>query len=181
VSFVDPRFLNEESGASGDDHPHADVRNGEAFLNTIYNAVTASPNWANTVLVMSYDEWGGFFEHIPPTTAPDNNPGNALRGFRVPCVIVSPFARRDYVASTVFDHTSVLKMIESQWNLQPLTARDAAANNLRDALDLTQHNTPAPRFNVPAGPFGGPCAAAAPAELEWEPLLELARASGWKV
>src|ERR1051326_6406150 len=70
VTFVEPRFLFEEQGLSGDDHPHSDIRNGEFFLNSIYEAITASPNWANTVLVMNYDEWGGFFEHVPPAVAP---------------------------------------------------------------------------------------------------------------
>src|SRR5438105_5167946 len=92
VSFVDPRFLAEGSGTSGDDHPHADIRNGEAFLNQVYTAVTTSPTWAQTVLVINYDEWGGFFEHVPPPAAPippaDQTAGNAdgLRGFRVPAL-----------------------------------------------------------------------------------------------
>ena len=70
VAFVDPRFLGEAEGTSGDDHPFADIRTGEAFLNQVYSAVTASPAWPNTVLVMTYDEWGGFFDHVPPTLAP---------------------------------------------------------------------------------------------------------------
>ena len=59
VSFVDPRFIGEDIGITNDDHPHADIRNGQAFLNAIYRAVTTSPNWASTVLVINYDEWGG--------------------------------------------------------------------------------------------------------------------------
>ena len=60
VSFVDPRFVGEEAGTSNDDHPFADVRNGQVFLNEVYEAVTSSPNWENTVFVVNYDEWGGF-------------------------------------------------------------------------------------------------------------------------
>jgi phospholipase C len=67
VSFVDPAFLGESQGVSDDDHPHADIRNGEAFLACVYAAVTRGLRWANTVLVISYDEWGGFFETCPPT------------------------------------------------------------------------------------------------------------------
>lgn len=184
VSFVDPRFLDENSGTSGDDHPHADVRNGEVFLNTIYEAVTNSPNWANTVLVINYDEWGGFFEHVRPQFAPDNNPATALRGFRVPCVLISPYARRSYVASTVFDHTSILKMIEWRWGLRPLTLRDAFANNLAHALDLSHPNPSVLPFVVPPGVFGAPCLtnlSASPVQSEWPALLELARANGWAV
>src|SRR5262249_46208367 len=116
VAFVEPRFLNNALGTSGDDHPFADIRNGEAFLDLVYQTVTHSPAWPHTVLVFTFDEWGGFFDHVPPTNAPippaDQAVGNdGLRGFRVPCLIVSPFARRQYVSSVVFDHTSVLRMI----------------------------------------------------------------------
>jgi phospholipase C len=183
VSFVDPRFLDESSGTSGDDHPHSDIRSGEAFLNLIYEAVTASPNWAHTVLVINYDEWGGFFEHVPPFFAPDNNPATALRGFRVPCLLISPFARRSYIARTVFDHASVLKLIEWRWGLRPLTLRDAFANNLAGAFDLSGFNPGVPQFPVPPGIFGSPCPPSVlPAvQSEWPPLLSLARANGWPV
>ncbi|HZQ53019.1 MAG TPA: alkaline phosphatase family protein [Bryobacteraceae bacterium] len=185
VSFVDPRFLDEESGTSGDDHPHADIRNGEVFLNLIYEAVTASPNWANTVLIINFDEWGGFFEHVPPHPAPDNNPAMALRGFRVPCIVISPYARRSYISHTTFDHTSVLKLIEWRWDLKPLTLRDASANNLATALDLESFNPDIPEFSVPVGLFGAPCPSSAAAALavdsEASALLELARATGWRV
>ena len=121
VSFVDPRFIDEQSGTSNDEHPHADIRNGEAFLNLVYSAVALSPAWRNTVLIINFDEWGGFFEHVAPSAAPiplaDQAAGNqdGLRGSRVPCLIVSPFARRGFVSSTVFDHTSVLRLIEWRW------------------------------------------------------------------
>src|SRR4029079_11565498 len=65
-----PRFIDEGSGTSGDDHPHADIRNGEALLNAVYTAVTTRPAWPHTVLVINFDEWGGFFDHVPPPTAP---------------------------------------------------------------------------------------------------------------
>jgi phospholipase C len=188
VAFVDPRFVDEDSGTSADDHPHADIRNGEAFLNLIYTAVTRSPAWPRTVLVFNYDEWGGFFDHVPPTAAPipdaDALAGNAdgLRGFRVPSLIVSPFAPREQVSSTVFDHTSVLRMIEWRWALDPLTVRDRTANNLAEALDFTATDLDAPRVPVPAGPFGAPCqpALARPAVPDhWESLRVIASNSGW--
>jgi phospholipase C len=192
VSFVDPRFEDEESGTSGDDHPHADIRDGEAFMASVYRAVTTSPNWANTVLVFNFDEWGGFFDHVPPQTTPipaaDAAAGNqdGRRGFRVPCLLVSPWARRSHVDRSVYDHTSVLKMIESRWSLPPLSVRDAGANDLANALDFSTPNLRANQYAVPAGPFGSACAVSTPAPPgaggeNWAALLALARASGWPV
>ena len=149
VSFVDPRFVDEGSGTSGDDHPHGDIRVGQYFLNSIYQAVTSSPNWDRTVLVINYDEWGGFFDHIAPEAAPDANPANALRGFRVPCLVISPFARRSFIGSRTYDHTSVLKMIEWRWSLPSLTPRDAAARNLAEVLDFGRADLHAPQWSVP--------------------------------
>src|SRR6185295_381608 len=112
VAFVDPSFAGEEEGSSEDEHPHADIRAGESFLNRTYRAVTTSPAWKHTVLIINFDEWGGFFEHIAPGTAPDVDPRFQQRGFRVPCLVISPFARRATIATGVYDHTSILKMIE---------------------------------------------------------------------
>ena len=189
VSFVEPRFLGEEAGVSNDDHPFADVRNGQTFLNEVYRAVTSSPAWPNTVLVINYDEWGGFFDHVPPTAAPippaDELAGNddGLRGFRTPCLVVSPFARREFVSHRLFDHTSVLKMIEWRWGLDPLTVRDASANNLAEALQFIAPDTRAKQFNIPSGPFGGLCVPGVPDETdgEWLPLLQMAALFGWPV
>ena len=162
VSFVDPRFAGEGIGISGDDHPHGDIRDGEAFLNAIYLALASSPNWKNTVLVINFDEWGGFFDHVPPTVAPIPPADAALgsdgrRGFRVPALVISPWSPRGTVAHGLYDHTSVLKMIEWRWNLRPLTVRDANANNLAEVLDFAHPNLTAPQFAVPTGPFGVPC------------------------
>jgi phospholipase C len=104
VSYVDPRFQGEEEGISGDDHPHGDIRDGEAFLNSVYRAVTTSPNWRHTVLVINFDEWGGFFDHVPPAVAPIPATDAALgsdgrRGFRVPAMVISPWSPRGRVAS----------------------------------------------------------------------------------
>ena len=188
VSFVDPRFLGESSGTSGDDHPHADIRNGEAFLNQIYTAVTTSPNWAQTVLVINYDEWGGFFEHVPPPAAPippaDQLAGNAdgLRGFRVPALVISPWSRHEHVSHTIYDHTSVLALIEWRWGLEPLTVRDATAHNLAAALDFNHQKRAAPQFDVPPGPFGAPCPIGSTAhDEEWTALRDLAQSYGWPV
>ncbi|MEO5875037.1 MAG: alkaline phosphatase family protein [Streptosporangiaceae bacterium] len=153
VSFVEPGFAGEAiPGTAQDEHPLADIRHGQAFLNGVYRAVTKSPNWERTLLVINYDEWGGFFDHVPPPEGPDPRPdlGTGLRGFRVPCTVISPRARRGAVAHGLYDHTSILKMIGWRHGLAPLTVRDAAANNLAEVLDFTgSPNLSAPQYRVP--------------------------------
>ena len=184
VSYVDPRLLGEEQGLSNDDHPHADVRNGQAFLNDIYNAVRTSPNWKNTILVITYDEWGGFFDHvapqrapIPPATAAAGDT-DGLRGFRVPTYIISTWSAAAEVSHTVFDHSSILNMIEWRWHLDPLTVRDATADNLASALDFSQRRLTAPAFAVPPGPFGFPCPVQEELPTDWDELAVIAHLLG---
>jgi phospholipase C len=152
VAFVEPVF------GGNDDHPNTDIRAGESFLNEVYRAVTTSPAWRRTLLVITFDEWGGFFDHVPPPPAPDVDPAHALRGFRVPCVLISPFARRRYVAHGTYDHASILRLIEWRWRLEPLSVRDARAKNLAAALDFTRRDLRAPRYAVPRVAPGSPCA-----------------------
>jgi phospholipase C len=185
VSYVDPRFLEELTGTTSDDHPNADIRNGQAFLNQVYTAVTTSPAWSRTLLVINYDEWGGFFEHVPPPAAripaATRAAGDAdgLRGFRVPCLLISPFAARRLVAHNVFDHTSVLRFIEWRWELEPLTVRDATANNLAGVLDFSGRDQRAPQYAVPPGPFGVPCPSSE--ANPWIIVRDLARGFGFQV
>jgi phospholipase C len=148
VAFVDPPFLGASNGRASDDEPFGDVRAGDAFLAQTYNAIRSSPAWRDTVLVITFDEWGGFYDHVPPEEAPDADPRFALRGFRVPCLVISPWARRGYVASDVYDHTSILRLIEWRWNLAPLSVRDASANNLADVLDFSRRRLAAPAYEV---------------------------------
>jgi phospholipase C len=150
VSFVDPPFNGEDSGTSSDDHPHGDVRAGESWLYKTYRAVTTGRDWKSTVLVINFDEWGGFFEHVAPEQTADVDPAFELRGFRVPCLLVSPFSARGAIAGDVYDHTSVLKMIEWRFSLPPLSVRDANANNLAEALDFKLDRHTAPDYVVPA-------------------------------
>jgi len=195
VAFVDGSFLQELTGTGADDHPFGDVRAGEAMMNRIYRAVTQSPAWGRTVLVINFDEWGGFFDHVPPAVAPippaDLAAGNAdgRRGFRTPTLLVSPFARRAYTSHALYDHTSVLRMIEWRWGLNPLTVRDATANNLAAELDFTQADpAPPPVYAVP-DVTGGFCPVRLPglstsrpltARGHWAELREVARRHGWK-
>ena len=159
VSFVDPP--NSPAIGPVDDHPFADIRNGDAFLSQTWHALVNSPCWPKSVLIVTFDEWGGFFDHVRPprviapnTTDTDVIDGRVLLGLRVPTVVASPFsvgsASFPRVNSTVFDHTSVLKLIQWRWNLQPLTARDASADigNLASVLDFASPRTTAPVLPV---------------------------------
>ena len=160
VSFVDPWFTILDDGTGNDDHPHADLRKGEIFLRDVVTTLAASPQWQNTVLIINRDEWGGFFDHVvPPRIIAPNSVdtdlvnGQALLGCRVPTLIVSPFARgnpaQPRINPLLYDHTSVLKLIEWRWGLAPLTARDASDEiaNLAYALNFA-----APDASVPALP-----------------------------
>lgn len=130
------------------DEGSRDVQNGEAYSASIINAVMHGPKWEKTVLLFMYDEHGGGYDHVPPPravapdsiapriTATDEQGGFDRLGIRVPAYVVSPFARKRYVSHAVNDHTSVLKFIETKFNLGALTYRDANAHNLLDCFDF---------------------------------------------
>ena len=171
VSFVDPWYTILDDGTGNDDHPHADIRRGDLFLYNTFQAVARGPKWANTVFIVNFDEWGGFFEHIAPPRATAANQvdldivdGKTLLGCRVPTVVASPFSSGDpcdpRISSKVFDHTSVLKLIEWRWGLAPLTPRDASDDvlNLAYALDFDNQQTAVPSLPEPQAPLlGTPC------------------------
>jgi phospholipase C len=167
VSYVDPSFTTLDN-LDEDDHPFSDVRNGDAFLAKTFKAASTSPNWANTVLIFNYDEWGGFYDHVPPPRALAPNDvdtdlvdGKALLGCRVPCIVASPWtlgnADKPRVSHTVFDHTSVLKLIESVFNVPPLAARETS-NDVGDLLEVldaakfqpTVPDLPDPGYVIPS-------------------------------
>jgi phospholipase C len=93
--------------------------------------------------------------------------------------VISPFAARQFVAPDVFDHTSVLRFIEWRWGLEPLTVRDATANNLADVLDFRRRNRKAPQYAVLPGPFGAPCPSSD--ANQWISVQDLARGLGFAV
>jgi len=206
VSFVDPRYTILDDGTGNDDHPHADIREGDLFLYETFEAVANGPKWANTVFIVNFDEWGGFFEHVaPPRATAANNVdtdlvnGKALLGLRVPTVVASPFSRGNLadprVSALVFDHTSVLKLIEWRWGLAPLTPRDASDDvlNLAYALDFSQPDAVVPSLPKPQAPlvavpclqnlFGGILSNAATATPTgvWQELGKHAAAHGFYV
>ena len=171
VSFLDPRFTILDDGLGNDDHPHADLRAGEHFLGQVYRALTSGPGWANTVLIVNRDEWGGFYDTIaPPRVIAPNNVdtdlvnGQALLGCRVPVFVVSPFSKSGNPAiprvnSLLYDHTSVLKLIEWRYGLPPLSKRDASdqVTNLALALDFAQPDYGVPTLPDTHQPFPNPC------------------------
>jgi len=171
VSFLDPRFTILDDGTGNDDHPHADLRSGEHFLGQVYNALTSGPGWENTVLIVNRDEWGGFYDTVtPPRVIAPNHidtdlvNGKALLGCRVPVFVVSPFSKSPNPAvprinSLLYDHTSVLKLIEWRYKLPPLTSRDASDEvaNLAMALDFAQPDYTVPALPNVGQPFPNPC------------------------
>lgn len=148
VVFIDPIF-----GANDDHPPHPPIL-GQQFLASIFAALAASPQWGNILLIITYDEHGGFFDHVAPPKTADERAGEGLDqlGFRVPTIVAGPYVKQGFVSSVVRDHTSVLAHIESMFGLEPLTMRDAAANDLSDLIDVErlQAGNPAPPAAMPA-------------------------------
>ncbi|MEA2480586.1 MAG: phospholipase [Thermoleophilaceae bacterium] len=142
LSFVDPSFAGEDQGTSGDEHPHGDVRTGQAFMSDVVNAFIESPQFKTGALFILYDEWGGFFDHVAPPRVPDiRNSADLAQdfgrmGFRIPAVAVSPYARRGYIDHTVYGFESIIKMIRYRYGIDPLTRRDAYAQNIAHSFDF---------------------------------------------
>lgn len=135
VSWIDPYFY-VVSDRSNDDHPPSDIRKAQRFVAEVYNLLWESPTWNKTMLVIFYDEHGGFYDHVVPPEAPDEFPKLARYGVRVPAIVVSPWVAEQSVSHTVFDHTSLLKTILLRFCRQPdgsipsLSLRTDAANDL---------------------------------------------------
>jgi phospholipase C len=193
VSFVDPRYTLFDNGRGNDDHPHTDVRRGQAFLARAFRAVAESRVWPKTVFVVTYDEWGGFSDHVAPPRAaapndvdPDLVGDKALLGFRIPAVVASPWSRGSAadprVAHGTYDHTSILKLIEWRYGLSPLTARDASADveNLATALDFTAPDPTVPGLPRVFPPRPTPCSRAE-IRSDWVGLAQRAARMGWAV
>ena len=167
-------FLEPSWGSTGNSqHPNYDVALGEALILDVYQALRNGPGWDQTLLIISYDEHGGCYDHVPPPTGatpPDSTPGEfgfdfTRFGVRVPAVLVSPLIPAGTIyrvpaGSMPIDHTSVLKTIELRWGLPALTARDAAAPDLGGVLTLSAARTDDPLAGVSAPAASGPNPAA---------------------
>ncbi len=141
-----------------DEHPSAkkDIQHGAWYAATLMNALMQSPSWKDSVFIFSYDEDGGFYDHVSPQPAvsPDGikpldlSPTDVCStytgptcdfvwtGFRIPLIVVSPFTKKHYVSHTAADTTAILKLIESRFNLPPLTKRDAAQMDMTEFFDF---------------------------------------------
>ena len=123
VSYIVP------SGAS--EHPPGRIQAGERFVRSLLNALASSGSWKDTAFTWTYDDWGGWYDHVKPPQVDEYG-----YGFRAPALLVSAWARRGHVDHTTLDFTSILKFIEENWNLRPLAERDAAANSIAGAFDF---------------------------------------------
>ena len=132
LSIVEPSFF------LNDDHPPSDVRLGQAFLATVYEALRTSPCWPRTLMVVFYDEHGGFFDHaVPPPSAGDAIGGPFARlGFRVPGLVIGPLVKRGFVLDSVVDHASVPSLISNLFEIPHVNERSRLAGDLGEALSL---------------------------------------------
>lgn len=141
VSWIDPNFVAVGDPANAnDDHPPADIRAGQVLVNKLYQALLRSPAWGKTLLVITYDEHGGIFDHVVPPPAADDTPSFRRYGCRVPTFIVSPWIKKGGVSHMVFDHTSIIKTIllrfcsQTDGSIPNMGARIADANHLGNLL-----------------------------------------------
>ena len=162
-TFIEPCYDTGSNYRNGNSmHPMNDIRQGEALLKAVYETLRNSALWPATMLIVTFDEHGGFFDHVPPpaaaATGDDSRYAGAGQpfvfdrlGVRVPGLVASAYTAPGTVISplgaahpVVFDHTSILRTVEQRFGLAPLTGRDAAANSLEAALNLDVPRTDAP-------------------------------------
>jgi phospholipase C len=148
VTYLDPVWDFAGGVEATDEHPHANVQVGQAWVREVVTAIMASPVWADSAILVTYDEWGGFYDHVPPPEAcppgdfpPDLGPTHApgaydRLGFRVPLVIVSPWSRPGYVSDRVTDLSSIPRLLQAAFLLPAMTSRDANAWPLLDMFDF---------------------------------------------
>ena len=130
VAFMVP------SGPS--EHPPSSLLSGQRFVRVLLQALMQSDYWKRSAFLLSYDDWGGWYDHVPPPQVDAHGLGP-----RVPALLISPYAKRGVIDHTLLEFTSALKFIEENWGLKSLSARDAAANNFMDAFDFSSPPRPA--------------------------------------
>lgn len=161
-SFIEPRYFTNLllDKIPNDDHPPHNVAYGEQLVADVYNAVRSGPRWKQTLLVITYDEHGGCYDHVapPPATPPDNRAPDGFDfgvfGVRVPAVIVSPYVPARSIirppGRIPFDHTSIIATLRRLFGIASLTARDAVAPDLVAALHASPDNDGPPSIVAPA-------------------------------
>lgn len=129
-----PAFSLVIPDSNHDMHPgNGPITNGINFLQDLITQVQGSPVWNSTAIIITFDTGGGWYDHVPPPTV--DSQGLA---FRVPTLVISPYAKKNYVSHTVMDHVSILKLVQSNWGLPSLNQRNAASNDMLDMFDFTQ-------------------------------------------
>jgi phospholipase C len=162
-SFIEPRYFTDKvlNVIPNDMHPPHNIIYGEQLVAQVYNAVRSGPKWQQTLLIVTYDEHGGCYDHFPPPPAvpPTNDDADRMfnrYGVRVPAVIVSPYVRKGSIirprGATPFDHTTIAATLRALYGIRPLTARDAAAPDLLGALDAQVSNNGPDRIVAPSPP-----------------------------
>lgn len=170
ICFVDPPFRDGGGGdgISADDHPHGDVRLGQAFMSDIAHAFMQSPQYRRGAMFINYDEWGGFFDHVKPRHVPDDRENGAdlqedwsLTGFRIPAVAISPYSRAkkpgQNVSHMTATHESILKLISYRYGLGYLTKRHRYASNIGRSFDFSLSDFDPPELPDPEAISAVPC------------------------
>jgi phospholipase C len=145
-AIVDPAFFG---GGANDDHPDHDIRLGQALIGSVAAALAQSPQWNRSLLVVTYDEHGGFYDHVPPPETIDGDPDFRRLGFRVPSLVIGPTVRRGCAVDDVFEHSSVVATATRRFALEPLNARAEAVNDLSPCIDPRRIGDPLPPPVVP--------------------------------
>jgi phospholipase C len=148
-ALIDPAFFG---GGANDDHATHDIRLGQALLASVVAALGESPQWNRCLFVVTYDEHGGFFDHVPPPAlGPDAEPEAdfASLGFRVPSIVIGPHIRRRCAVDTVLEHSSLISTVCRRFGLPPLTGRDNAAADLSSCIDPRRFRDPLPPPRLP--------------------------------
>jgi phospholipase C len=184
VAYIEPGYNSgfDEHPGLDDDVPGANIQVGAQYVSTLINALMQSTSWKDSVFILTFDEFGGFYDHVSPKPAvspdgirpndllpgpPPNGPDICMggtgptcdftyTGYRVPLIVISPFARKNFVSHTVADYTAWLKLVETRFGLSSLTDRDAAQMDMREFFDFQRvpwRTPPTP----PAQPTNGPC------------------------
>jgi phospholipase C len=175
--------IEEASDAGLDEHPSdsdtamTNIQKGANYVSTLINGLMSSSSWTDSAFILTYDEFGGVYDHVPPqpTVNPDGIKPRDLRshdvchppekgpvcdfvytGYRMPLIVVSPFTKQNYVSHTVADTTAILKFIETRFNIAPLTKRDAAQMDMTEFFDFTNPPWLTPP-NPPVQSLSGPC------------------------
>jgi phospholipase C len=168
VALIESGYETTADISEVDEHPQANIQVGSAYVESMVTALMNGPNWKDSVFFLTYDEFGGFYDHVPPmqTVNPDGiapvdiPPGAptgdfTISGLRVPLVVISPFTKPHYVSNTPADFTAMLKFIETRFSLQPLNKRDAAQPDMTEFFDWTSPSLSS--VTPPSQPTSGAC------------------------